>query len=180
VDHCDECGFVYAEHGTESVADEIEGLGGQYGPWLSVPPDDAGRHELLRRRPGPDVWSALEYACHVRDVLIAQRERLFLAQVEDRPTFSSIYRDQRVILGDYVNEDPLDVAEGIRLAAHLMARALGYLDAAGWSRTCIYGYPAPTERTLLWLAQHTLHEGLHHLADIEQVVRSGQGRTQRY
>ena len=43
-------------------------------------------------------------------------------------------------------------------------------------RRCVYNYPEPTEVTLLWLGQHTVHEGEHHLQDIDAslaAVRAG-------
>jgi hypothetical protein len=43
---------------------------------------------MLRTRPEEGVWSALEYACHVRDVFLVQRDRLYTALVEDTPTFT--------------------------------------------------------------------------------------------
>ena len=49
---------------------------------------------------------------------------------------------------------------------------LNGLDDDAWNRTCVYNFPEPSVRTVLWLAQHTLHEGEHHLWDIT-VITSG-------
>jgi hypothetical protein len=175
MDRCEECAFEYAEHGEVSVAGEIRDLGPRFASVLTpegtdVPdvPDD-GR---LTRRPSADVWSAVEYGCHVRDVLLAQRERLFQALVEERPSFVPIYRDQRVVLARYGDERPDQVATQISFAAGLTAWAFEKLDPPSWRRTCTYNYPEPATRTLLWLAQHTLHEGEHHLADVVREVGS--------
>jgi hypothetical protein len=55
--------------------------------------DDAAR----RRRPSADVWSALEYACHVRDVLLVMRERaLQVLREPSPPAFTPMGRDMRV------------------------------------------------------------------------------------
>jgi DinB superfamily len=170
MNHCDECGFKYADHGVDVVVGEIAGLGARYGSRLRVPSGAADSREPLRRRPGPDTWSALEYACHVRDVLLAQRERLFLTLVEDRPSFAPIYREQRVVLARYNEEEPEQVAMQTELAARLVSWAFAGLDGPDWDRFCIYNFPEPAERSLLWLAQHTLHEGEHHLRDIDRVV----------
>ena len=61
--------------------------------------------EILRRRPAPDVWSALAYTCHVRDLQFTQRERLYVILVEDDPSFTPTYRDERVALAGYEDED---------------------------------------------------------------------------
>lgn len=100
VECCAECGFIYDSHGRDRVVDELASLGSRYAERLRVPPGDENRDAALRRRPEPGVGSALEYCCHARDVLLAQRERLFLALVEDRPAFTPIYREQRVVLAD--------------------------------------------------------------------------------
>ena len=49
----------------------------QHAPRLTADAD------ALRHRSAPDVWSPLEYACHVRDVLGVQRERMLRTQAED-------------------------------------------------------------------------------------------------
>ncbi|WP_406044517.1 hypothetical protein OG799_08560 [Micromonospora sp. NBC_00898] len=42
---------------------------------------------------GNEVWSPLEYTCHVRDVLRVQGERLALALVTEEPEFTPMGRD---------------------------------------------------------------------------------------
>jgi S-DNA-T family DNA segregation ATPase FtsK/SpoIIIE len=167
MDHCDDCGFTYADHSRPGIAQEIHDLAGRY---RSVLTDAAIDETRLRIRPAPGVWSPVEYGCHVRDVLLAQRERLLLALVEDEPTFVPIYRDQRAALARYSDEASGQVASEITLAAELLAWVLIGLAGPDWQRTCVYTYPEPSVRTLLWLAQHTLHEGEHHLKDIERAT----------
>jgi S-DNA-T family DNA segregation ATPase FtsK/SpoIIIE len=123
---------------------------------------------MLRRRPAADVWSALEYACHVRDVFLVQRDRLYIALVEDKPSFAPMYRDQRATLARYNSQDPEEVAAQLTTAARLIAQAFEGLDAAQLQRFCIYGFPAPAERPVLWIGQHTVHEGEHHFRDIQE------------
>jgi len=158
------------------VASEILGLGDRFRSALTRAWSDPSDTHLAMRRPSPEVWSAVEYGCHVRDVLLAQRERLFQALVEERPAFVPIYRDQRVVLARYGDEKPEQVAGELTFAATLAAWAFDGLEVSAWSRTCIYNFPEPSERTLLWLAQHTLHEGEHHLIDIGRVMESATPR----
>jgi len=150
MDHCDWCGFTYGDHGAESISDEIASLGGRFEALLAAP--------------------SSEYGCHVRDVLLAQRERLLLALVEDEPTFVPIYRDQRADLARYSDEPRRQVAREITFASDLLAWVLTGLDVDAWNRTCVYNFPESSVRTVMWLAQHTLHEGEHHLRDIIEVT----------
>jgi DinB superfamily len=162
MDHCDECGFVYSTLGRTDIAPALRELGPQYAARLT------GDQPRLRRRPAPDVWSALEYSCHMRDVLVVQRERLAQALVEDCPTFVPMGREERVVRDRYNEQDPAVVARELVEAADAAADAFAALDDAGWARTGIYNFPAPAERTMLWLGQHTVHEGRHHLRDVDR------------
>ncbi len=167
MDHCGECGFTYADHGPVTLATEIADLGARYAAVLT----DRGVNETrLNARSAPEIWSPVEYGCHVRDVLLVQRERLLLALVEDEPAFVPIYRDRRVDLARYGDETPGQVVSEIAFAAGLLAWVLDGLTGPRWGRTCTYNYPEPSQRTVLWLAQHTLHEEVHHLRDIERAV----------
>lgn len=143
-------------------------LGGRVSAALTSSEVDA-----LRRRVRPDVWSALEYACHVRDVLLVQRERLYLALVEDTPDFARMYRDERVILARYNEQDADEVADQLTAATRLAAQAFAGLDEKQWRRRLIYNYPGPVGHDVAWLAAHTVHEIRHHLGDITAVL-SGQ------
>jgi hypothetical protein len=177
MDSCVPCGFRYDDLTINKVPDTLRFLGTAYRLRLASGFRDARGESLLRRRPAPDVWSVLEYCCHVRDVLLAQRERLYLALVEDTPRFSSIYRDQRVLLAHYQDERLEDVAREVDMAAGLLARSFSTLDDAQWQRRCVYSYPAPTQRTVAWLARHTVHEGRHHLLDVDAAIHAARVAT---
>lgn len=163
---------MYEEHGGPELAEELASLGPRYGERLRKAPDAA-----VRQRPEPQVWSALEYACHTRDVLLAQRERLFLALVEDCPSFAPMHREQRVVLARYAAQDPERVAGQLAMAASLVADAFRNLDEPGWRRECVYNFPAPARRSVAWLGAHTLHEGEHHLRDVDRALAVAAGGT---
>ncbi|HEY6423205.1 MAG TPA: DinB family protein, partial [Pseudonocardiaceae bacterium] len=170
------CGFSSDELGVDEIPDVIRLLGTAFRSRLDTGVHDAAEERLLRRRPAPEVWSALEYSCHFRDVLLAQRERLYLALVEDTPRFRPIYRDERVVLARYSEDGLAEVGREVDLAASLIARAFARLADAQWQRRCIYNFPAPAQRTVAWLGRHTVHEGRHHLRDVDEVIsaaRSG-------
>jgi DNA segregation ATPase FtsK/SpoIIIE, S-DNA-T family len=126
--------------------------------------------DQLRLRPAPATWSALEYASHLRDVFLVQRDRVVLALVVDEPTFAPMSRDERVGLARYNDDQPAAVAGELVMAADLLARLLERLDTVQLARTCIYNYPGPTERDIGWVGRHTLHEAIHHLGDVRRVL----------
>lgn len=170
MDRCDECGFVYEDHPLEGVANELGVVGERAAEGLQAHDDDAGLDRALRNRPEPAVWSVLEYACHLRDIFLTQRERLFLALVEESPSFAPIHRDERAVLARYGAEERATVADELLVTSALLARSFAGVDAAGWQRTCLYNYPTLTQRTVGWLGRHTLHEGAHHLQDMDRVA----------
>ena len=157
---CDTCGFVYdmglarfAGHEITRLVEELSAI---------IEPGVVN----VTQRPTPATWSQLEYACHVRDVLLVQRERVLLARREEGPSLVPMGRDDRVEHDGYNEQSPSAVARQLRDAAMLFAGVLDRLDDAAWSRTVIYNFPAPARRDLRWLATHTQHEVQHHLADV--------------
>lgn len=162
MDRCDQCGFVYDTVPVTDVGRRLRSLPARYADELRA----ADRQALARTRPEPATWSALEYSCHVRDVLRVQRERLLLALAEERPVFASMRRDERAVEERYNEQAVETVLDDLAEAAERFAAALADLDDEQWQRTGVYPWPTTTERSMAWLARHTLHEGLHHLEDI--------------
>ncbi|WP_433734793.1 DinB family protein [Nocardia sp. CA-129566] len=161
-----ECGFDYEAALVPEVSALARVHAAEYATLLGQD------EERLRRRPAPEVWSPLEYACHVRDVLLAQRERVLLARRADAPALEPMGRDERVEHDGYNDQRPSDVARQLDDAALLFANVLDRLTPPDWNRTVIYNFPDRQERPLHWLALHTLHELRHHLLDIRRQLES--------
>lgn len=102
-----------------------------------------------------------------------QRERVLAARSIDRPSFHPMGRDERVELDGYAEQRTEDVARQLGDAAHLFANVLHRLDRTAWERSVIYNYPQRTERSLHWVAVHTLHEVRHHLIDVRRQLGDG-------
>jgi hypothetical protein len=120
----------------------------------------------LRARPDPDTWSVHEYGCHLRDVLLVQRERVLLARRSEAPDVVPMGRDERVEHDGYESQLTPDVARQLDDAASLFAHVLSLIEGDTWDRTMIYNYPERMERSLRWVAVHTLHEAHHHKRDV--------------
>ncbi|MDR3663053.1 MAG: DinB family protein [Mycobacterium sp.] len=160
---CEECGYTYDLAVADRFGAEIPREVGE----LARIAAGVERTRLVRRT-DPAQWSPLEYACHVRDVLLVQRERVLLARRVEAPEAVPMGRDERAGYDGYIEADPQEVAEELMVAARLFANTLGRLDIADWERTLVYGWPERTERTLRWLAAHTQHEVRHHLLDVRR------------
>jgi DinB superfamily len=164
MDTCDECGFTYGVLPRQELSAAIEKSVAGFGPLLKA--DDA----VLRRRREFEQWSPLEYACHVRDILLMQRDRLFVALVEEQPSFKPMYRDERTELDRYNAQSPSEVRKQLTMAAGLFSHVLSTLTDDQWGRPLDYGYPDPEVHDVEWVGHHTLHEVAHHLLDVTQLV----------
>jgi S-DNA-T family DNA segregation ATPase FtsK/SpoIIIE len=166
VEPCAECGYSYAALRREELAPELRTLARRYDEVLAG--TDEGR---LRAHPTIGVWSALEYGCHVRDVVTVQRGRVLQACAEDQPDFAPMGRDERVLRERYNEQVPVVVAGQITAGADALAKTLEALGDPGWDRTGVYHWPTTEVRTVDWIGRHTVHEAVHHLADIAALVR---------
>jgi hypothetical protein len=116
------------------------------------------------RRPRPDKWSALEYGCHVRDVLRLYDYRLGLMLTEDNPLYPNWDQDETAIADRYDTQDPATVAGELAAAADAIAARFAALTAAQWDR--------PGRRsdgavfTVETFARYFMHDPIHHLYDV--------------
>jgi hypothetical protein len=160
VDRCAGCGFDYELERAEAAGGAITANADHLAELLMRTDVD------LRARRAPETWSPLEYGCHVRDVLLVQRERVLAARRTDRPSFEPMGRDERVELDGYAEQDPIAVARQLRDAAAMLVNVFVRLRPDEWERTMRYSYPVDMERSLRWVAEHTEHELQHHLLDV--------------
>ena len=105
----------------------------------------AAWREVLARpdaavRPRPDVWSPLEYACHVRDVFRLYDERLALMLAEDHPRFANWDQDETAVTDRYGAQDPARVADELDDAGAHLASSFAAVQAISGSA----GGPAAT------------------------------------
>jgi hypothetical protein len=158
-DLCAECGFRYDEADAPTAAADIRRLAGEVAHALATPDADlAGRRR-------PELWSPLEYGCHLRDVLLVQRERVLQARRDNGFTCVTMGRDIRVEHEGYAEQRPADVARQLTDAAALFGNVLDRLGD-DWDNEMVYSWPQPERRSLRWVAVHTVHEARHHLRDI--------------
>jgi hypothetical protein len=159
---CDVCGFEWDAISAGEVPGRLAAAADGFAPVLR------SGEPSLSQRPRPDVWSAVEYGCHVRDVMFNLRDRIVVGLAEENPTPKAMFTDVRIELGLYAGEDPVRLAEEIVIGSALLGRTVTALDAAALARPIFYGWPRPTTRNLLWVAAQALHEAEHHLDDVRR------------
>ena len=119
----------------------------------------------VAERPRPDVWSTLEYGCHVRDVhrIFAERVRLMLTQ--DQPQFPNWDQDETAVTDDYPSQDPVRVAAELSDAAAAAADIYAFLQGDDWRRRGLRSNGS--EFTIGSIALYHLHDAVHHAYDVD-------------
>ena len=173
---CAECGFSYDALNVPDALDALRGLGRRYRMPLTRGLKGEDLDALLRAHPLDGTWSALEYACHVRDVLLIQQTRVGRVLIEPGYAPDPMRRDELVTERDYNGQDPTTVADDLAANATALATMGENLSDDQLALTILYRYPEPAERPLSWVLIHTVHEGEHHLLDIGRVLRAARGR----
>ncbi len=122
------------------------------------------RRPDVRERPAPDLWSPLEYACHVRDVHRIFAERVELMLTEDEPRFANWDQDETAIASRYADQDPTEVdVELIEAAGHVAGLYSTVTPEVADRR----GFRSNgTEFTLVTLGLYHLHDVVHHAHDV--------------
>lgn len=131
--------------------------------WRSI----LGRPEPeVRARPRPDVWSALEYGCHVRDVFVLFLERLDLMLTEDAPQYANWDQDITAAGSHYADQVPATVAYELAAAAGRLADRFDQVRGDAWQRT---GHRSDGATfTVESFARYLLHDPVHHVWDVER------------
>ena len=170
---CAECGFDFDATDPADATDLVRAAGDRYRRPLSRGLRDEDLDALLRVKPTPTAWSALEYACHVRDVLDLNVERITRMLAEDRPGLQPMNRDAVAVERAYNAQRPEQVADELAASSDRLAALLASVAGDDWQRTAVR---AGVELSIDWMARNVAHECTHHLLDIGRVLREARGR----
>ncbi|MFE6748976.1 DinB family protein [Kitasatospora purpeofusca] len=155
---CADCGLDAGAVVREDVAGMVRA---NAAGWTAVL---GGDPEELRRRPRPEIWSDLEYACHVRDVFRLFRVRLDLMLDQDDPLFANWDQDATAVAERYGEQRPDVVVVELAEAAEALAAAFEGVAGARWART---GSRSDGARfTVESFARYLIHDPVHHLYDV--------------
>jgi hypothetical protein len=154
---CPECGFDVQSIPPEHVAALLLANAVAWRTVLAGPGE-------VRKRPHPDIWSPLEYACHVRDVCRLYTQRLELLLTHDDPTFPNWDQDATAIADRYAEQDPARVSDELTAAAGQLAADLAAVPVGGWQRTGTRGDGATF--TVESFVRYFIHDPVHHLYDV--------------
>jgi DinB superfamily len=159
---CNVCALVYPEIAIDRAVEIIGGL-----PAAVRAAVGAINAEALRARPGPHIWSVVEYVCHLRDVYVSFTVRLYRTRTEDRPTLEPMFNDLRARRFRYNDCDLAATLDELEAASTGFCSEIACNSEPDWDRVATR---LPTEqRSARWLVRQAMHEGVHHLGDIRRI-----------
>lgn len=153
---CDECGFDSAAFGVDQIPELIRDNTRGWSQALASPD--------VAVRPVPQIWSTLEYACHVRDVHTVFAERVALMLRQDDPVFESWDQDAAAVEKAYGDQDASTVEVELTRAAEVAAGAYAAVTDEQWQRPGRRSNGS--EFTVETLGRYHLHDVVHHLYDV--------------
>ena len=99
-------------------------------------------------RPEPNVWSAVEYAAHSRDITALHCFGVEQALTGDEPIYPSIAGDELIEAAatDYLDDDPDAIADAIDTEACHLAQMAAAAPTEGWELGITIGTERSTVR----------------------------------
>lgn len=155
---CPECGFDASTLERTDVATALRAANFRLIALLDDP--------RFAERPEPEVWSALEYGCHVRDVHRLFRMRLGLMLNEDDPLFANWDQDVTAVESRYDLADRDAVVGDLASDGELLASAFDAVADDEWSRVGRRSDGAVF--TIETFGRYLVHDPVHHVWDVEQ------------
>jgi hypothetical protein len=170
---CPDCGL---DVGEVAVADLAPAVLGEARRWEDLLGELAEDDAALRRRPSPDVWSAIEYAGHVAGTLDVFSVRVRRVREEERPELGWWDHETAVEEGRFAVQPAGDVRAAIADGAVSLALSLPRVDdRAAWQR--IGTRRGAEVFTIEGLVRFVVHESTHHRDDAVRSWRSAGGRS---
>lgn len=134
---------------------------------------DEDPDSVIRRRPEPGVWSALEYTAHVADMVELLAPTIRRIEVEDDPRLNEFDPDERAEEEEYNTEALAEVLGRLETACADLSNTVEFMDPDAWLRTGRYDWG---ERQAIDIARNATHELTHHFRDVQRVLTKVRGR----
>jgi len=159
-ERCQACDFDGERFDDASLLEALRALGPRWRALLET----AGPE--LRNRAEPEVWSAIEYAAHSRDITALHVFGVEQALTIEEPVIPEIDGDLvDAVATDYGAEDPGPVVDSLETESTRLAQLAADAGPGAWSRGLTISEERVEVRRLL---EHALHDSVHHIDDVER------------
>lgn len=170
---CPGCGLDYGAISPADAKVAIRSYPRRFRSALAASMEDQAEEGLIRRRPDSKTWSALEYTAHVADRYDLLSEVVGRMFEEESPAITWWDSDERALAERYEKQDPQAALNHLERASTALAAAVDRVDSDSWARTASFPFGDRDLRTMVGIA---VHEGSHHLRDVERVLGLARGR----
>jgi hypothetical protein len=167
-DHCDACGFDGRQLSLDDIVTGLDALPDHVRKLLRNA-DPA----ILRYRPAPNRWSALEYVGHLRDLTAFHRWLIERALSEEHPIIGPVDPDASVAAAAYNEGDARSLMDQFERRIVRLSEAIACLDEQTASRKLTVD-PSQGEIDVYVVARSALHEGHHHSLDLARLVEAAE------
>lgn len=166
---CAGCGFEASAVARQALGNELQQAAAKWVTFIAGTSSEALRQHRLA-----EVWSPLEYAVHVRDVLAVFAGRIELMLREVEPDLGWWDHEAAIKDGSTNRSDPKAVAEDIVANAKHLSVLVDFDESTpahdSWARR---GTRRGTEVfTVESKVRFALHETIHHLYDVRKFVNT--------
>ncbi|SRR6266545_4815511 len=166
---CLECGFAPEAVPVIEAPRLIRRLTRLHCDWLlGVAAAESG-DAAIRMRPRKGTWSPLEYTAHVRDVYALFDRRIQAILKKPGSELEIVDHNMAVAEGAYNRLTVPALAEELMVCADRLATTLENIRPWQWS---LRGFRGGDSRTIEEIAKRAVHEGRHHLMDVERMSAS--------
>lgn len=164
---CAECGLDYGVLAHHQIVGRLRVLPRRYRDAFGRFEPDEDREALLRQRPEPSVWSALEYTAHAGDMLDLLSPAIQLMEVQDVPKVYFFDPEEQAEEMEYNAWSTVEVLGRMETACADLSAVIEWVNADQWLRRGVFPWGEQDVRTS---ALQAVHEGHHHLYDVERVL----------
>jgi S-DNA-T family DNA segregation ATPase FtsK/SpoIIIE len=161
---CPECGLDYDTVSKADAAVAVRSFPRRFAEQLHR---SDGDEPLLRRRPEPSVWSPLEYTAHVRDGFAWMADTVRRMVTETNPVIDFFDPDELAERDGYNGQAVHDVLAALDANAHRFADVIDDVSTDDLGRMAQFSWG---DRDVLMMIRNGVHEGKHHLRDVELVL----------
>ncbi len=163
---CPECGIDYGTLHPPFAVNTLKSFPRRYTEALAPASASEDNEAVIRTRPAEGVWSAIEYTAHVADLMVTFTDVVRRMHREENPDLSETFWDEneKAAADKYNEQAKDDVLVRLRDGTATLVDEAGTVEPNSWGRMASFGWG---DRDLLTMLQNAVHEGVHHLQDIE-------------